>query len=345
MLRFNTLLFAFLTGVSLTSSCDRTDRTPNLVKFSGFTMGTIFNIQLNSLPENIDIKKLESEIHDILFQVNNQMSTYQDNSELSKINFSKSTDWINISNDLYTVISTALLISNKSGGAFDITIGPVVNLWGFGPGEHKQKIPSVEELAETLSSTGDWNLHLRQYPYALRKDKADIYIDLSGIAKGYAVDKIAARLDQAKIKNYMVEIGGEIKAKGLNDQNMPWQIGIEKPVVNERKVQDVVKLDNLAMATSGDYRNFFDVNGKRYSHTIDPKTGWPVAHRLTSVTVFHESAMYADAMATALLVLGPETGMQLANQEGLATLFIIREENKFIENKSKAFELLELEIK
>ena len=166
---------------------------------------------------------------------------------------------------------------------------------------------------------------------------------MSGIAKGFAVDKIATKLDQANIKNYMVEIGGEIKAKGINDQNLPWQIGIEKPLVSQRKIQDVIRLDNLAMATSGDYRNFFEVNGKRYSHTINPQTGWPVTHQLASVTVFHESAMYADAMATALLVLGPDKGMQLANREDLAVLFIIRDESNFTEIKSKAFDLLDLQ--
>lgn len=343
MLNFNNQLLAILIGISFLGACDHSGQSPKIIKLSGFTMGTIFNIQMHSIPDNIDITRLESDINKILFQVNNQMSTYQDNSELSKINYSGNTDWIEISEDLYSVISTALLISNKSGGAFDITIGPVVNLWGFGPGEQKQKVPDSEKLAEILASIGDRNLHLQQNPYALKKDMVDIYIDLSGIAKGFAVDKIATKLDQANIKNYMVEIGGEIKAKGVNDRNTPWQIGIEKPLAKERKVQDIIKLNNLAMATSGDYRNFFEENGKLYSHTIDPKTGWPVSHQLTSVTVFHESAMYADAMATALLVLGPDIGMQLANQENLAALFIIRDEEKFTEKKSKAFDLLELQ--
>jgi thiamine biosynthesis lipoprotein len=236
-------------------------------------MGTSYNIKLNHETDNIDSKLLKSDIDEILLQLNNQMSTYQEDSELSKINQLQTLEWINISVDLFTVINTAISISNKTTGVFDITIGPIVNLWGFGPTEQTEQIPTDENIAATLNSTGYQYLHLRKSPHALKKDKEDIYIDLSGIAKGYAVDKIAAHLDQLTVKNYMVEIGGEIKAKGVNQHNIPWKVGIEKPVIGHRSVQDIINLDNIAMATSGDYRNYFEKNGKYYSHTINPKTG------------------------------------------------------------------------
>ena len=343
MYRFYSItVLCLIAGILLLNACDERNQSSSpIVTLSGFTMGTSYNIKLNHETDNIDSKLLKSDIDEILLQLNNQMSTYQEDSELSKINQSQTLEWINISADLFTVINTAISISNKTTGVFDITIGPIVNLWGFGPTEQTEQIPTDENIAATLESTGYQYLHLRKSPLALKKDKEDIYIDLSGIAKGYAVDKIAARLDQEAINNYMVEIGGEIKVKGVNHQNIPWQIGIERPVIGHRSAQKIINLDNLAMATSGDYRNYFEKNGIYYSHAINPKTGRPVTHQLTSVTIFHETAMYADALATALLVMGPEAGKQLAEQENWAAFFIIRNKNNFIEIKTKAFEQLE----
>ena len=339
--KFITFLY-LIAGFFLLNACDKKDQSSTpIVTLSGFTMGTSYNIKLNHESDNIDSKLLKSEINKILLQINNQMSTYQEDSELSKINKSRTLEWINISADLFTVINTAISISNKTTGAFDITIGPIVNLWGFGPTEQTEQIPTDKNIATVLKSTGYQYLHLRKSPHALKKDKEDIYIDLSAIAKGYAVDKISTRLDQLAIKNYMVELGGEIKVKGVNHQNVPWQIGIERPVIGHRSAQKIINLDNLAMATSGDYRNYFEKNGIYYSHTINPRTGRPVSHQLASVTVFHENAMYADALATSLLVMGPEAGKQLAEQENWAAFFIIRNKNNFIEIKTKAFEQLE----
>ena len=340
MSHFSIISFlCLLAGLLLLSACDdKNHSSSSVITLSGFTMGTTYSIKLNHDAETINTQSLKTEIDNILLQINNQMSTYQEDSELSKINQSKNLEWINISADLFSVIDTALSISDKTNGAFDITIGPIVNLWGFGPPEQTEQIPTNEDIITTLKLTGYQYLHLRNSPYALKKDKEGIYIDLSGIAKGYAVDKIAAYLDQLGVKNYMVEIGGEIKAKGVNHQNISWQIGIEKPVMGERSVQKVISLDNIAMATSGDYRNYFEKNGNYYSHTINPKTGRPVTHQLASVTVLHKIAMVADAIATALLVMGPEAGRQLAEQENWAALFILRDKNNFVEIKTIAFD-------
>jgi thiamine biosynthesis lipoprotein len=252
-------------------------------------------------------------------------------STLSIFNQSNTQDWEEIPVDLYTVIEESLRINKLSNRAFDVTIGPVVNLWGFGPKARLEIVPEELTIKQALDSVGSQYIHLRKEPYAIKKDRPNLYIDLSAIAKGYAVDVIADYLDELSISNYMVEIGGEIKTRGINPDNKIWHIGIEKPLADQRSVQTVITLNNTAMATSGDYRNYFEENGKRYSHTIDPSTGKPITHKLASVTVLHPSAMTADAMATALLVLGSEHGFNLALKENLAALFIVRDKDIFIE--------------
>jgi len=304
---------------------------------SGLTMGTTYTIKLNLVDTNIDRTRISTEVNQRLDKINSQMSTYMETSRLSIFNKSNTQDWEEIPADLYKVIEEALRINQLSYRAFDITIGPVVNLWGFGPKAQLEIVPDESTIREVLDSVGSEHIHLRKEPYAIKKDKPDLYIDLSAIAKGYAVDVIADYLDELSLNNYMVEIGGEIKTKGINPDNKIWHIGIEKPLDDQRSVQTVIILNNTAMATSGDYRNYFEENGIRYSHTIDPSTGKPITHKLASVTVLHPSAMTADALATALLVLGPERGSELAHSENLASLFIVRDKDNFIEIMTPQF--------
>jgi thiamine biosynthesis lipoprotein len=274
----------------------------------------------------------------LLEDLNAKMSTYLPDSELSRINQSSTTDWINISDDLYTVIEAAINISNLSDGAFDITIGPLVNLWGFGPVEKQEIIPDDGLIGAALLDTGIGKIHLIDTNRSIKKDNANIYLDLSGIAKGYAADRIAQLLrEQFAIDNFLVEIGGEIQAKGVNPDNQAWRIGIEKPVSNQRAVERIIRLVNTGMATSGDYRNYFEKNGMHYSHIIDPRTGRPVKHQLVSVTVLHAESMIADAWATALEVLGPEHGMELANRLGLSVFFIVKKQEGYSEIMSTGF--------
>jgi len=301
-------------------------------------MGTTYTIKLNISETKIDRPTISTEIYHRLDEINSQMSTYMETSTLSLFNQSNTQDWKEIPPELYAVIEEALRINKLSYGAFDITIGPVVNLWGFGPEAQLEIIPEESTIKETLDNVGSQKIHLREQPYAIRKDKPDLYIDLSAIAKGYAVDVIADYLDKLSINNYMVEIGGEIKTRGVNPDNKIWQIGIEKPLNDQRSVQTIITLKNTAMATSGDYRNYFEENGNRYSHTIDPSTGKPITHKLASVTVLHPSTMTADAMATALLVLGPERGFELAVMENLAVMFIVRDKDNFIEIMTPQFQ-------
>jgi thiamine biosynthesis lipoprotein len=331
-------LFIPLTLVINLLACENPAEHQQAVVLSDLTMGTTYTIKLNIADTKIDRARISTEVNQRLDKINAQMSTYMETSALSIFNQSKTQDWEEIPVDLYTVIGEALRINKLSYRAFDVTIGPVVNLWGFGPEAQLEVIPDESTIREALDSVGSQYIHLRKPPYAIKKDRADLYIDLSAIAKGYAVDVITNYLDELSMKNYMVEIGGEIKTRGINPDNKVWHIGIEKPLDDQRSVQTVITLNNTAMATSGDYRNYFEENGIRYSHTIDPSTGKPITHKLASVTVLHPSAMTADAMATALLVLGPERGSELALRENLAALFIIRDKDNFIEFMTPKFE-------
>jgi thiamine biosynthesis lipoprotein len=329
-------VYALLVLIVLGPGCDRDSKPVSVITLGGLTMGTTYTIKINEASLELTTERINSDISDILNDVNMLMSTHLSDSELSRINQSTSNDWIPLSPGLYQVINNALRISEISRGSFDVTVGPLVNLWGFGPTESR-RIPDSEEISTALAKTGFQNLLVRSEPPALKKMIPNIYIDLSGIAKGYAVDEIAEYLDQQNINNYMVEIGGEIRAKGVNEVNFAWRIGIEKPEAEQREVQRVIKLDNIGMATSGDYRNFFEEDGKRYSHTIDPRTGLPVAHTLASVTVLHKSAAWADALATAFLVMGKEAAYEIAVRENIAVLFIQREQPGYAESYTNAF--------
>ncbi|MEE9397173.1 MAG: FAD:protein FMN transferase [Methylococcales bacterium] len=327
------LLFCFLGGCS--------DQKRQLdFRYSGWTMGTSFTVKVSQLPDGVEKKRLTEEIDQRLVEINDVMSTYIDHSELSRLNANSSTDWISISPELFYVISESRRISERSSGAFDITVGPLVNLWGFGPEYSGEKIPDESEIAAKRTNTGFHHFILRQPPPAIKKDIPNLSLDLSGIAKGYGVDQLAELLEREKIQDYLVEVGGEIRIKGRKMGASPWRIAIEKPLVDQRTVQMILELSDIGMATSGDYRNYLEKDGQHYSHTIDPTSGYPVTHKLASVTVLSQSAMHADAMATAFMVLGPDKGYRLAEAEMLTALFIIKNEKGFIEKATTAFKKL-----
>jgi thiamine biosynthesis lipoprotein len=314
--------------------CDSPPEAPIVIR--GMTMGTNYSISLVSESQNT-MEELQTEIDALLVTINNQMSTYLDNSELSRINQNKSDDWIDISPELYEVISTALEIGRLTGGEFDITVGNMVNLWGFGPDNLPVNIPDDESIKNALNASGYHGIEMRSPAYAIKKQNPDIYLDLSGIAKGYAVDRVSDYLEGLNFQSYLVDIGGEIRAKGQKQDGEHWRIGIEKPLVDGREVQRVIPLSDMAMATSGDYRNFFIHDGIRYSHTIDPRTGRPILHNLLSVTVLDDSAMVADAMATALMVMGPGDGIIFAEKNGISAYFIQSDPNEISEKISSRF--------
>ncbi len=305
--------------------------------YSGPTMGTSFSIKVSELPDGIRVKHIESLIQRRLTKINQLMSTYMKDSELSKLNALQSVESRFISPDLYTVITAAQEISDLSGGAFDVTVGPLVNLWGFGSDKMRTQAPDAEEVRKTLKNIGYDKIVLTTRLFTLSKTLPKLSIDLSAIAKGYAVDEVANILENQGIRNYMVEIGGELNLKGKNLQGENWRIAIEKPNADKRELQKVLSITDVAMATSGDYRNFFEQDGQRFSHTIDPRTGYPITHKLASVTVLSDTTMNADAWATALMVLGPEEGYEIAEKQKLAAFFIIKTDQGFVERATPLF--------
>ena len=333
----NLALAAALILPIIAASCDDRAERVSVVEFTGMTMGTSYSVKLVGVPESMDMEWLRWQLQQELTSIEQQMSTYIADSELSQFNARRSVDWFEVSPELCNAVANALAISAASRGAFDITVGPLVNLWGFGPDGSNVEPPDEQSIASERNNVGYTALHADCSAPALRKDRPDVYVDLSAFAKGYGVDRLAAILDRERLERYLVEIGGELRMRGLNANGEKWGIAIESPHRSGRAVQTIVRLTDVAVATSGDYRNFFEHEGRIYSHTIDPRTGYPVTHTAASVTVLAETAAVADAMATALLVLGPDDGLRFAEREGLAALFLVRSNSETEEVASSSF--------
>ena len=300
------------------------DKEPDVVRLSGETMGTTYNI--TAIGEDLDEAALATSVEETLAQVNAKMSNWDPNSEVSTFSAESSTAPMPVSDEFALVIAAANDVHDKSGGMFDVTLGPLIELWGFGPRTPEDPVPSDADIQTALDSVGQSRLlTLDGEGGTLAKSDPGVGINLSAIAKGYGIDAVAETLIEAGIEDYMVEIGGDLVAKGQNDKNDSWQIGIEKPETGGQSIQLIVPLDNRGMASSGDYKNFFEQDGVRYSHIIDPTTGRPITHRTTSVTVLAENAMMADAWATAMLALGQDRGMKLAEEHKIAVYFISRD--------------------
>ena len=320
--------FAFYSTIWLSSilllfsACSSESPGPQI---TGLTMGTSYSVQWTELPDNVELEKIKESIETRLGDINDLMSTYIPHSQLSGFNLSRETGWHAVETELANLVSVALEVSEQSQGAFDVTVGPLVNLWGFGPSETEFALPSQTEINIAKRSVGHQHLQARMQPAALNKKLVDLYVDLSAIAKGYAVDEIAKILDAQNVEHYMVEIGGEVKGKGLAPHGESWRIGIETPQAQRGNIEAILSLHDVGVATSGDYRNVIELDGKTFSHTIDPRTGYPVKHNLSSVTVIHKSVAIADAWATAFLVLGPAKAYEIAQQKQLATFLITRE--------------------
>ncbi|PWW16141.1 MULTISPECIES: FAD:protein FMN transferase [Pseudidiomarina] len=321
-----------LVGLAFFVSCTH---APQQLAVSGKTMGTTYHISYVTANPQHSPEQVKQRVDAVLEQINSQMSTYDPQSELSLFNSRQTTEPVVISRSLETVIRRALEIANETDGVLDVTVGPLVNLWGFGPLAKPERKPTEAELQAMLDEVGYQHVHVENHQ--LRKAKPEIYIDLSTIAKGYGVDRVAVLLEQMEITNYLVEIGGEMRTRGTKPGNQPWRIAIEKPVTSERSVQRVIEPGDAGIATSGDYRNYYEEDGVRYSHIIDPRTGYPIQHNLVSVTVVAPTSMDADAYATALTVMGPEQALAFAEQKGLAVLLISREAEGFKEESSTAF--------
>ncbi|REL30609.1 FAD:protein FMN transferase [Thalassotalea euphylliae] len=301
----------------------------------GRTMGTTYNIKVVAKQDQYDLTLLQQDIDAALVEVNNQMSTYQQDSEITVFNNSQGSKPTAISTGFRTVVTEALRLGDITDGMLNVTVGPLVNIWGFGPDLKPEKVPSVEEQAAAFARIGLEKLVLTEQ--GLAKTQADVYIDLSTIAKGWGVDVVADLLEGKGIQNYLVEIGGEMRLKGFKANGTLWHIAVEKPITTERSVHQVIVPQDNAVATSGDYRNYIEVDDKRYSHIINPKTGKPIDHRLVSVTVIHPSSMTADGLSTAIMVMGPEKGLAFAEQHDLAVMMISKTDKGFEEINTKKF--------
>ena len=302
-------------------------------------MGTTFTVTVvgERLSADTD-ERLGAAIDDQLASLDAMMSTYDSGSEVSRFNALTSSDWFPVSPETATVFRRAREISEVTGGAFDVTVGPLVDAWGFGPPGPQPTAPSDADIARLLTTVGFAQIEIDEATPAIRKTHADVRSDLSAVAKGYAVDRVADLLDAARYDGYLIEIGGEVRTRGRRAGGQPWRVGIEQPIDGPSSLQRVIELSDAALATSGDYRNYIERDGVRISHTIDPRTGRPVTHSLASVSVIDALCVRADALATALEVLGPDEAYALASEHGWAALLIIRDEaGTYRERSTPAF--------
>ncbi|MDC8832261.1 FAD:protein FMN transferase [Alteromonas sp. chi3] len=309
----------------------------NVEHLVGQTMGTSYNVKYPALSD-VDSGALKAAIDQRLVRVNALMSTYDPTSELSRFNQYRYSTPFELSAETMLVIHEAMRLGELSDGVLDVTVGPLVNLWGFGPTMRPETIPSDEDITAVRQYVGLDKLEVRGN--TLIKKHPQLYVDLSTIAKGYGVDVVADLLEQQGITDYLVEIGGEMRVKGNKADGSPWLIAIEKPVSDERAVQKVVSIGDNAIATSGDYRNYYEQDGIRYSHLIDPTTGKPIQHNTVSVTVVASSSMSADGLATAFNVMGWDSAIALAEEHDIAVFIIRRVDDTFEEYSSPAFDEL-----
>ncbi|MBT3146257.1 FAD:protein FMN transferase [Neptunomonas phycophila] len=323
------LAFLFLVGCSQ-------QKNDVIVSTAGMTMGTTYSVKWVDSDDN-RVTDIHNKIETLLKAVNQSMSTYIDDSELSTFNKMPAESTITASDGLFHVLSLAQQISQHSDGAFDVTVGPLVNLWGFGPDGRIVKAPKEDEINNLRNRIGYEKLELIPESRQVTKH-ANTYVDLSAIAKGYGVDAVAQLLEEQGIQRYLVEIGGELRASGLKPNEETWRIAIESPAGAERSVQRIVHVSDTGIATSGDYRNYFEEEGVRYSHTIDPSTGHPITHKLASVTVLSATCAEADALATAFTVMGEEKAMAYAKAHKVDAFFIVKSQNGFKEMMTPGFE-------
>ena len=309
---------------------------PEIFEFNGETMGTTWSVKVGDMPAGLEPQQVADKIQAALDGVNESMSTYLATSELSRFNQAPAGTRMPVSAALFEVMRKSVEVWRLSQGTFDVTVGPLVNLWGFGPQGRSSGVPDEEAQRRAWARVGTDALTLHTETLELEKQK-DLYVDLSAIAKGFGVDKVAETLENLGIRRYLVEVGGEMRAGEPRSAGQPWRVAVEKPWNGARAVERMLSVSSLAMATSGDYRNYFEVKGKRYSHTIDPRTGKPIDHALASATVIAPTCAEADAWATAMMVLGPDQALAVAQANHLAVYLLVKSGDGFEVRSSEAF--------
>jgi len=335
-----------LIPVSVPSPPPSPDPRGGIVQWAGETMGTTWSVSAvlahgrNCGGIEADIEAdIEAGICTVLGNVIEQMSNWSDTSDLSRFNRAAPDTWVTLPEDCFAVLQAALLVARDSGGAYDPSAGPLVDLWGFGPAGKRQTAPTPDDVTRIRQQCG-WQRIETDVPQRRARQPGGLSLDFCAIAKGFAVDAVSRYLDAQGVAHHLVEIGGELRGQGLKPDGMPWWVELESPVstaAGGQTTRTLVALLGLSIATSGDYRRYFEQDGQRYAHTIDPRTGYPAAHALASVTVIHRECMMADALSTALTVLGPEAGFTYAKRQGLVARFLVRTPDGFDERITPAF--------
>jgi thiamine biosynthesis lipoprotein len=317
---------------------------PSLATLDGRSMGTTWQVTL-AVPAGGSQDALRAGIQGELDRVVAQMSHWEPDSDLGRFNRAAAGTWLELPPEFFAVLQHALAVAADTGGAFDPTVGPLVDLWGFGPGGAASAVPG-EAAIEAVRARVGWQRLQLDAEHRRVLQPGGVALDLSGVAKGFATDQVARHLDAAGVGAYLVDVGGELRARGRRPDGTPWQVAIEKPgaaaggVASLDQVERVIALDDRAIATSGDYRHYFAAGGELYSHHIDPRTGRPVPRRIASVTTVAADTMSADAAGTAIMALGPKEGLEWARRHGLAVLLILLEGDGFSEAMSPAFAAL-----
>ncbi len=304
-------------------------------EFTGPTMGSLYTIKYVRTAGTAGAARLKQETEAILARLDRNLSTYRPDSAITRFNQLPAGQCAEMPEDVRHLVAAGAGLSARTGGALDLTVKSLLDVWGFGPAGRVAQPPDAAQIAAARARTG--YQHLRIEGGQLCKD-ADVQVDFNSIAAGYAVDLVSARLAELGAASHLVEITGELRAQGRKPDGSSWRVAIEAPLENQRVPQEIVALDGWSTSTSGDYRNYFERDGQRYSHTLDPRTGRPVTHRLAAVTVIVPSALQADGLSTALMVMGPEQGLAFARQQQLAALFVIHDGQGFVTRKTGVFD-------
>lgn len=329
-----TFLRLTLLAIAMTVvGCDEPEQPTQSVSstvLEGKTMGTSWRVSVVGLDDSRR-QALQEKIQARLDADDQLLSTWKSDSALMRFNQTPTTAPWPVSEEMADIVTQSLRIGEKTAGAMDITVGPLVNLWGFGPEQQPVKTPTQAQIDSARARTGLQHLTVintasRQY---LQKDLPDLFVDLSTVGEGYAADHLARLMEQEGLPRYLVSVGGALVSRGMNSGGQPWRVAIQKPTDRENAVQAIVDINGHGISTSGSYRNYYELDGKRISHVIDPQTGRPITHNLVSVTVIAPTALEADGWDTGLMVLGREKAQQVVREQGLAVYMISKEGDSF----------------
>lgn len=335
----------FLLPVLFPHSASRAQEQPaterHVSEFRGLTMGGTFSVKIVTPRDELEtpgLHDVDRTLRSTLDRIEGLMSTWDRGSELSRFNRSTSLEPFAVSPETFEVFTWSIEVGGLTGGALDVTIGPLVDAWGFGPPGPRTALPSNEEIARLRKAIGPGQLALDPKALTVRKTRPEVRCDLSSIVPGYAADRLRTDLTDRGFTDFLVDVGGEVRTRGRNEKGAPWQVAIERPSTQGDAIQRLVPISDLAITTAGDYRKYREVDGQRVAHILDPRTGRPLTHRLASVTVIDGLAVRADAFDTALMVLGMDEGFALATRLNLAALFIERTAEGFSERATPRFE-------